>query len=198
VFLRLTSSAIEFRQLVDVVLSEEGAMDRNSDYLTLWTHYEGCGSDDKNRMISTASLLIGFAGVLLGASISSLVASPRQLGTAAVLAILSALTALMSAILIGVFNIYAARNFNAADMIRLKLNQDLKAILDDIRPDIRPVNNMEEIRARMRRAEQGWLNWLARTPPGSATGPIFAFFSTISLFVAAVSVIVLLWPRPCS
>ena len=40
----------------------------NSDYLTLWTHYEGYGSDDKNRMISTASLLIGFAGVLLGAS----------------------------------------------------------------------------------------------------------------------------------
>jgi hypothetical protein len=175
---------------VDATQGEEGAMDRSSDYLTLWTHYEGCGSDDKNRMISTASLLIGFAGVLLGASISSVVASPRQLGTAAVLAILSALTALVSAILIGVFKIYAARNFNAADMIRHKLNEDLKAILDRIRP----VPEMEDL-ARMRPADpkvtiidpRTWLEWLARTPPGSATGPIFAFFSKISLFVAAVS-----------
>src|SRR5262245_1533532 len=154
-------------------------MDPNSDYLTLWTHYEGCGSEDKNRMISTASLLIGFAGVLLGASISSVVASPRQLGTAAVLAILSALTALVSAILIEVFNIYAARNFKAADMIRLKLNKDLKA-------------EMEKIIARMRPADpkvriidpRTWPERLAGPPPGSATGsgtppvtgPIFAFF----------------------
>jgi hypothetical protein len=194
VFLRLTSSAIEFRQRVDAVLSEEGAMDLNSDYLTLWAHYESRGFDDKNRMISTATLLISFAGVLLGASISSLVATPPQPGAATVLAILSALIAAVSALLVGVFKIFAARNFNAADLIRHKLNDDLKAILDDIRL----VDNMEEIRARMRRAEHGWLNWLARTPPGSATGPIFIFFSTISLFVAVVSVSVLLWPRPCS
>lgn len=176
-------------------------MDRNSDYLTLWTHYEGCGSDDKNRMISTASLLIGFAGVLLGASIGSVVANPRQLGTAAVLAILSALTALLSAILIGVFKIYAAQNFNAADMIRHKLNEDLKEILHRIRP----VPEMEEILARMRLADpkvtiiepRTWLEWLARPSPGSATGHIFALFSTISLFVAAVSLIVLLGSRYC-
>lgn len=40
-------------------------MEGNSDYLTLWTHYESRGSDDKNGMISTASLLISFSGALL-------------------------------------------------------------------------------------------------------------------------------------
>ncbi len=55
-------------------------MDGNSDYLTLWTHYESRGFDDKNRMIATASLLIGFAGAMLGASIGSLGPSLRIAG----------------------------------------------------------------------------------------------------------------------
>jgi hypothetical protein len=32
-------------------------MGEQSDYLELWIHYEDRGFDDKNRMISTASLL---------------------------------------------------------------------------------------------------------------------------------------------
>ena len=92
-------------------------MNGYSDYLTLWKHYDSRGFDDKNRMISTASLLISFAGALLGASISSLVASPRQLGMAAGLAMLSAFTALGSGILVKVFKIHAARNFVAADNV---------------------------------------------------------------------------------
>jgi hypothetical protein len=57
-------------------------MDENSDYLTLWTHYESRGFDDKNRMIATASLLISFAGALLGASFGSIGASPADCGSA--------------------------------------------------------------------------------------------------------------------
>src|SRR5262245_44275725 len=108
-------------------------MDAKSDYLALWTHYESRGFDDKNRMIATASLLISLAGALLGASISSLVASPRQPGTAAGLAICSGLTSLVAAILVEVFKIHAARNFEAADRIRGKLSDDIKGILDGLR-----------------------------------------------------------------
>ena len=148
-------------------------MDQNSDYLTLWTHYEGCGSDDKNRMISTASVLIGFAGALLGASISS-----TQPWVGRLLAMLSIIVALMSWVLTEVFKIYAGRNFRIADTIRPKLNDDLKAILD-----IQPAQP---------KLIFGFANKLAEPPHISATGRIFTFFVTISLFVALLSAIVLL------
>jgi hypothetical protein len=150
-------------------------MDGNSDYLTLWTHYENRGFDDKNRMISTASLLIGFAGAMLGASISS-----PQPATAAGLAILSGLTALLSAATIKLFKIHAGRNFKAADMIQDNLDDGLKAILARTRPAPAPVSILN------------FVNWLSLTRPGSATGRIFGFFSAISLSVAVVSVVVLL------
>src|SRR5713101_8023944 len=140
-------------------------MDENSDYLTLWTHYESRGFDDKNRMIATASLLISFAGALLGASFGSIGASPR---TAAVLAILSGLMALWSVVMIEVFKIHAGRNFDDAEIIRDKLADGL--------PKVSILNNK-------------FGNWLAETPPGSATGRIFGFFSSISLSVAVISVV---------
>src|SRR6266571_9552552 len=67
-----------------VLAMKEGVMDGNSDYLTLWTHCETRGYDEKNRMISAASVLISLAGTLLVASITTLTAiNPGHLGTAA-------------------------------------------------------------------------------------------------------------------
>ena len=65
-------------------------------------------------MISTASLLIGFAGVLFGASVSALTDNPPHLKAAAWLGALSALTSLLSILLVKVFRIHAERNFAAA------------------------------------------------------------------------------------
>jgi hypothetical protein len=163
-------------------VAEEGAMDRNSDYLTLWTHYEGCGSDDKNRMISTASVLIGFAGALLGASISS------KQWVAVGLAILSLVVALMSWVLIQVFKIFADRNFKIADKIGRKLNDDLKAIIKT-RP-LEPTLLFGFVNKLAKRPDE--LAELSEQQHHPVTGPIFKFFSTISLFVAIVSVIVAL------
>ena len=153
-------------------------MDENSDYLTLWTHYESRGFDDKNRMIATASLLISFAAALLGASFGAIGASPR---TAAVLAILSGLMALWSVVMIEVFKIHAGRNFDDADIIRDKLDDRLKAIL----PRKRSADGLPKVSI----LNNKFGNWLAETPPGSATGRIFGFFSSISLSVAVISVV---------
>ena len=157
-------------------------MDQNSDYLTLWTHYEGRGSEDKNRMISTATVLIGFAGALLGASVSS------KQWVAVILAILSLAVALMSWVLIQVFKIYADRNFKIADTVGRELNDHLKAIIKTRPPEPKLLF--------------GFANKLAKPPDELAeppeqqchpvTGPIFTFFTGISHFVAFASVIVAL------
>ena len=158
-------------------------MDGNSDYLTLWTHCEGRGYDEKNRMISAASVLIGLAGTLLVASISALVGTnPEHPGIAAELAVLSGLTALLSAALVRVFDTHATRNFNAADMIcRENLSDGLKAIVAKIQPaDDPPVSMLN------------FGKWLASRRQGAVTGCIFGFFWAISLCVTVVSVLVLL------
>jgi hypothetical protein len=104
-----------------------------------------------------------------------------QLITAAVLAILSGLTALVSAVLVKVFEEHARRNFDSAKVIREKLSGSAKTVLDELRPT--------ESRAEVR--VLNFSKWLTITPLGS-TGRIFGFFFAISLLGAAISVMVLL------
>ena len=157
-------------------------MDGNTDYLTLWAHCESQGYDEKNRMISAASVLIGFAGTLLAASISTLVENkPEYLGIAAGLAFLSGLTALLSAALVRVFKVHAVQNFVAADACRDNFDDRLRTFVAKIRPACDP-----------RVSILNFGMWLALRKPGSVTGRIFGFFWAISLFVTVVSAVVLL------
>jgi hypothetical protein len=183
-----------------------------ADFLSLWVHYEERGYDDKNRMISTASLLIGFSGALLGMSISAL-STPA---VAIVVAVLSCLTSLVSAILVEFFEIFAGWNFHDAALIRKENFGDVNFILDEIRPlpkDGQPKNGpppqgrLRAIGAWLANPPQGCLRDIgerlakpsvtaAREPlellkRGTTTGPIFSFFLRISQAVAGISGVVL-------
>ena len=156
-------------------------MGEKPDYLTLWTHYEGRGFDDKNRMVSTASLLISFAGVLLGSAVSVLV--QEAAGPASCLgARHPEITSLLSALLVRVFAIHAERNFDAADKIKPHLEQEILSLIPAGAPEKASVLFLP--------------TWISRTPPGAKVGRIFGMFTVISFgsaMVSAVLVVALAW-----
>jgi hypothetical protein len=157
---------------------EEGLMGEQSDYLELWIHYEDRGFDDKNRMISTASLLLSVSGGLLGAS-----ASVGAVGQRALAASGLALS-LVSAVLVAFFRHHAERNFDAAELIRPHLHSNVQLVLNQIRPA--RVHDHQSA-GLLRRTRQHFLGWLADTPRGAGTGRIFRTIFWLSLAMACVS-----------
>jgi hypothetical protein len=158
-------------------------MDERSDYLTLWTHYENRGYDDKSRMLTSASLLIGISGVLFGAAITCFTASPPQPGASIAMALLSAAVAFLSLVLVDFFAGHADRNFRSADHIRItrgsneanRLGEGVERLLkevDDLRKKVGEVSLL------------GAGEWLSKQDPNKTVGRVFLVFRVISALMA--------------
>ena len=92
---------------------------QQSDQLALWIHYEELAADDKNKMIATASWLLGLALGGLAMCVGELFPGKEgRASVACVLSLASIVLGLVSVYLIVAFARHAARRYEAADKIR--------------------------------------------------------------------------------
>jgi hypothetical protein len=159
-------------------------MDQRADYLTLWVHYESRGYDDKNRMISSSALLLSVSGVLFGAGITWVTASPHQPIQTMILAAMSICAAVLSVILIGFFAGHADRNFRSAELIKKGSRGRTSLLSEDI---CQALSNIDEERKQPPQSLHlfGSGKWLSTLGKGASVGRIFNVFYWIS-WAAAV------------
>jgi uncharacterized membrane protein YeaQ/YmgE (transglycosylase-associated protein family) len=94
--------------------------DRNQD-LELWKHHASTGGDDKSRMVTLASWLLGFAAAILAYLTTqfffSEIVRPDEWLQSVVVATVGAVISLAGAYIAVLYGGYANRNWRAADVI---------------------------------------------------------------------------------
>jgi len=143
------------------------ADENRSNLLMLWTHFQAQAGDDKNKMITSVSWLLGIVVALLATSIGELVPGkdlPRPL-VASMLSLFTLLLCATACYLVSTFSDHAS--------LRYRLTGEIEKDIDI----------------------PYWKRQGARQPGKwrffKDVGVIFDFFAALSVFLAIVSVVIL-------
>lgn len=155
-----------------------------SDYIELWKHYAAFGGEDKNRMVTIASFLLGVSAAVLGVIVSLPMENnewitfqqPRQ---AVMISALGIIISGIAAYIVLLYAGYSNQNWRKADAIASDRGWS------DLMPP--PSQDTDGLPPLVRVSEK-----LARPcDPKSNIAPVFSIFSALSILFLLVHLIVL-------
>ncbi len=180
---------------------------RNRDQdLELWKHHASTGGDDKSKMVTVASWLLGFAAAILAYLVTQVVFA-ENIGTnqwwqAVVIGTVGAAISLAGGYVVVLYGGYANRNWRAADVIAWRHGW-LDLLPEESRTS-RESNRSHRLRSQLAtvwrhlrsRDPRGSLNEighrLARPPKRASLAPVFEVFCTFSLIAFSAHALVVL------
>lgn len=164
---------------------EEQNQRSTSDYVELWKHHAAFGGEDKNRMVTIASFLLGVSAAILGVIVSLPMEDgqwisfqqPRQAVMFSLLGIIiSGIAAYIALLYAG----YSNQNWKKADDIAERYGwKDLSVPLSQAADKLRPLARISEKLARP-------------CDPKREIAPVFAVFAALSTVFFLIHLIILI------